>query len=66
MNITGLYRVQVSEKYRFLPQCFNFIKRKVIVKKTLVLFWTRRDQVDKTAERGITSPHTAKLHENLE
>ena len=24
MNITGLYRVQVSEKYRFLPQRFNF------------------------------------------
>ena len=23
MNITGLYRVQVSEKYRFLPQRFN-------------------------------------------
>ena len=23
VNITGLYRVQVSEKYRFLPQRFN-------------------------------------------
>ena len=24
MNITGLYRVQVSDKYRFLPQRFNW------------------------------------------
>ena len=28
VNITGLYRVQVSEKYRFLPQRFNwFVKQ---------------------------------------
>ena len=26
VNITGLYRVQVSEKYRFLPQRFNLIE----------------------------------------
>ena len=26
MNITGFHRVQVSEKYRFLPQRFNKCK----------------------------------------
>ena len=25
VNITGLYRVQVSEKYRFLPQRFDYL-----------------------------------------
>ena len=25
VNITGLYRVQVSENYRFLPQRFNYL-----------------------------------------
>ena len=27
VNITGLYRVQVSEKYRFLPQRFNILSQ---------------------------------------
>ena len=43
--ITGLYRVQVSEKYRFLPQRFNFVTFPLLLLqcdplKNMLLCWT--------------------------
>ena len=38
MNITGLYRVQVSENYRFLPQRFKIFMLTIVGEAKVALF----------------------------